>query len=110
MLTNQLLDRDNEIQRLKNALSRKEKRRLKMSKTLSNVCVDLSRKDIQLGQLTYDKASFLNKDNRHLAVLTTWIHLKGIFDMVEPHIKPGRKLSKLKVSYSRRYAYEAVLP
>jgi hypothetical protein len=98
MLTNQLVDRENEIQRLKNALSTKEESCLKISKALSEVCSDLSRKDIQLSEFTYDEASFLNKDDRtrHLTGLATWLHLKGIFDMVEPYIKPGRKLSKFQ--------------
>jgi hypothetical protein len=49
--------------KFKSDFSRKEERRLKISKALLDVCVDLSRKDMQLSVLTYDKESFLNKDN-----------------------------------------------
>jgi hypothetical protein len=59
MSTNPFLDRDNEIQRLKNYLSRKEERHLKISKALSDLCVDLSWKN---KQLLVNKAFFLSKD------------------------------------------------
>jgi hypothetical protein len=73
---------------------------LKISKVLSDVCVDLRRKNIKLSELTYHEALLLNIDDctRHLTELTTRLHRKGIFDMVRSHIKPGQKLSKIQSS------------
>jgi hypothetical protein len=57
---------------------------------LANICYIF--RYIQLSELTYDEASYVNNDEcmGHLTGLTIWLHLKGIFDMVKPHFHPGR--------------------
>jgi hypothetical protein len=90
--------KDMQIEILNQRLGESEKEIQFVKKSLKITSADLTRKNFKLQQFLCNEAFFENNDarTRHFTGLTTWSHLKTLYEFVEPHMKSGTKLSKFQ--------------